>query len=127
MRDGRTTTSEDSATQLEALSLAIFEGIFIIRRGRGDPETLFLISREGGPNLLDSGLLASSFAPLGNPKTSENSKVFRKYRSQEARNTVRSFGQIQLTMFEKYIKRRCDLEFSVGGRSAEEVCKNCIY
>ena len=35
-----------------------------------------------------------------------------KYRKLEGRNTVRSFGQIQLTMFEKYSKSRRDQDFS---------------
>ena len=35
-------------------------------------------------------------------KTSENSKVFRNLQSQMVRITVRSFGEIQLTMFDKY-------------------------
>ena len=35
----------------------------------------------------------------------------RKYRSQVVRNTARSFGEIQLTMFEKYRKSRSDSDF----------------
>ena len=46
------------------------------------------------------------------PKKSENSKKkIRIYRSQEVRNTVISFGEISLTMFEKYRKRRGDPDF----------------
>ena len=36
---------------------------------------------------------------------------FRKYRSQVVRNTLRTFGEIHLTMFEKYSKNRSDPDF----------------
>ena len=39
-------------------------------------------------------------------KKLRNSKVVRKYQSQVVRNTVKSFGEIQLTMFGKHNKRK---------------------
>ena len=43
-------------------------------------------------------------------------KIFRKYRSQLVRNTVRSFGEIHLTMFEQYSKKRIDPDFLWHGQ-----------
>ena len=48
-----------------------------------------------------------SLGALRKLKEKEEDK-FRKYQNHVVRNTVRSFGQIQLTIFEKYSKRRSD-------------------
>ena len=47
--------------------------------------------------------------------TPHPSKI-RTYQSQVVRNTVRIFGEIQLTMLEKYSKRRSDPDFCDGRR-----------
>ena len=49
-----------------------------------------------------------------NPKQLGNLKVFRKYQCQVVWSIVRSFEEIQLTMFEKYSKRRSDPDFCDG-------------
>ena len=50
------------------------------------------------------------------PHLHQKIKKIRKYRSKVVRNTVRSFQEIQLTMFEKYSKRRIDPDFLWRGQ-----------
>ena len=47
--------------------------------------------------------------------------MFTKYQSQVVIDIVKSFGEDQMTMFEKYIKRRSDPDFCDGQREGEEL------
>ena len=51
-------------------------------------------------------------------------KIDGKYRSQVVKNTVRNFGKIQFTIFEKYSKRQSDPDFCDGQKRGEEELNN---
>ena len=74
-------------------------------------QELYIATRSLGPS--GSRLLSPALQRLAD-KIQNNSgkpKVVRKYLCQVVRNTVRSLGGIQLTMFEKYTKRRNASDF----------------
>ena len=58
------------------------------------------------------------------PINQENPNIFRKYRRQVVKNMVHSFEEIQLTIFEKYSRRRSDLYFSWQGQRSS---RNCVF